>query len=143
MKKIVVFFVIVIIVVCGISYLYLNHKANYNIAKKENLQFESYYNKEIYGSDLVTLINKAVDSNEKNNVVKNPKGLYIENNENSIKINILMTDNGKTYLMEDIYNSDTKNFLQYYSNIKFKCTSIEYHNSSNKVKSLIFEQISE
>ena len=66
MKKTILFFAMIIIIVSGISYIFMNYKANYNVSKKENIEFESYLNKEIYGTDLLTVINKAIDSNEKN-----------------------------------------------------------------------------
>ena len=66
MKKIMIFFLIIIIIICGISYLYLNYKAEYNMSKKSNLEFEKYLNEEVYGIDLATVINRAVDNNEKN-----------------------------------------------------------------------------
>ena len=57
--------------------MYLNYKANYYTAKKENRQFESYANQEIYGAELATIINKAVDNNQNNEVAKDDKGKYI------------------------------------------------------------------
>ena len=33
----------------------------YEMAQKQNIQYESCYQQEIYGPDLATLINKAVD----------------------------------------------------------------------------------
>ena len=47
--------------------MYLNYKANSNISKKANLEFENYLNQEVYGTDLSTVINRAVDNNETNN----------------------------------------------------------------------------
>ena len=64
MKKIAIFIIIVIAIISGIFYTYLNFKANYNITKKLNSEFEKYLNEEIYGKDLATVINKAVDCNE-------------------------------------------------------------------------------
>lgn len=66
MKKIVVFFIILIIIVASIFYMYSNYKANVMQAKRENLKFEMYSNQEIEGIELTTLINRAIDSNEKN-----------------------------------------------------------------------------
>ncbi len=63
MKKIAIFFLCVIVILVGISYMYLNYKANYYEVKKENEQFSSYYNKEIQGTVVATLINKAYDNN--------------------------------------------------------------------------------
>ena len=70
MKKFVVFLIFVILIVCGISYSYIINKANYNTVKRENQQFKDYYEKEVYGADIATIINKAVDSNTKNNINK-------------------------------------------------------------------------
>ena len=90
MKKLAIFFLIIIVIIVGISYIYLNYKANYYQAKKENNQFESYYNQEFYGADVVTIINKAIDNNLTNAVGRDNKGKFIENDTNSIKIDIKM-----------------------------------------------------
>lgn len=143
MKKLAIFFLIVIIIIVGISYMYLNYKANYYIAQRENKQFDSYYEQEIYGSELTTIINKAVDNNENNEVQKDDKGKYINNDNNSIQIDIKILDNDKTYAMETLYGGGMDKFVQYYSEIKFKCTNLEYHKSTNKVKYMFFEQITQ
>lgn len=143
MKKIAIFIMIVIVIICGIFYLYLNYQADYNIAKKTNLEFEKYLNEEVYGTDLASIINRAIDNNEKNEVEKNNKNNYLDNNVNSINIEIKMIDNNTIYRMETIYNGGIQNFINYYSNIKFKCIEIKYHNSTKKVKYLLFEQITE
>lgn len=143
MKKIAIFFLIITAIVVGMSYLYLNYKASYNQAKQENKQFESYYNEEVYGTDLVTVINKAVDNNLINEVEKNQKGFFQNNETNSINIDIKIIDNDTIYKMETIYNNGMDNFVQYYGQIKFKCTQIEYHKETEKIKYLLFEQITQ
>jgi hypothetical protein len=141
MKKLLIFFAIVVIIVCVVSYVFLNYKANYNTSKKANLEFENYLNEEIYGTDLSTVINRAIDSNEKNAVEKNNKGIYLNNDKNSISIEVKMNDNDSIYQMETFYKNGMQNFLNYYGNIKFKCTDIKYHKTTNKVKYMLFEQI--
>lgn len=143
MKKLALFFLIVIIIVVGISYTYLNYKANYNEAKRQNKQFESYLGQEVYGFELTTLINKAVDNNKNNNVEKDERGNYINNDNNSIQIDINILDTEKIYKMETLYSGGMDNFIRYYGEIKFKCTNLEYHNKTNKVKHMLFEQITE
>ena len=143
MKKIAIFFLIVIIITVGISYMYLNYKANYNTSKKENLQFESYYNEEVYGADLTSVINKAYDNNLTNQVSIDNKCIYEENATKSIEIEIKIIDNDTIYKMETLYQGGMDNFVQYYGGIEFKCTKIEYHKSTNKVKYMLFEQITE
>lgn len=141
MKKFIIFFAVSIIIICIISYIFINYKANYNVAKISNLEFENYLNKELYGTDVSTLINRAVDNNEKNSVQKNNKGVYLNNDKNSINIEIKMKDDDSTYKMEMFYKNGIQNFIKYYGNIKFKCTKIEYHQVTKKVKYMLFEQI--
>ena len=140
MKKIIIFFVIILIIISSISYIYLNYKSDYNMAKKANLQFEKYLNKEVYGTDIATAINKAIDNNTKNEIEKNNKGIYLNNNKNSINIEIKMLDDDTIYKMENFYNSGIQKFISYYGNIKFKCVDIKYHTSTNQVKYMLFEQ---
>ena len=141
MKKIFLFFAMIIIIICGVSYMFLNYKANYNISKKANLEFENYLNVEVSGIDLVTVMNRAIDSNERNEVEKNKKGIYQDNENNSISIEVKITDNDTIYQMETFEKSGMQNFLTYYGNIKFKCTNIKYHKTTKKVKYMLFEQI--
>ena len=122
MKKLALIFLIGVIVIVGIAYMYLNYKANYYEAKRENNQFESYYNQEFYGAEVATIINKAIDNNLTNQVQRDNKGKYIDNDTNSIKIDIKMLDNDTTYDMETLYAGGMDKFVQYYNEIKFKCT---------------------
>lgn len=141
MKKIIIFLIIILIIVATISYMYLNYKAMYNEAKIKNAQYESYNGQELYGTDLATLINKAVDDNKKNDIQKDDQGLYVDNKENSIRIDIKFTDDDSIHTMEEIDNSGTDTFMQYYNQIKFKCTKIEHHSKTGRVSYMYFEQI--
>ena len=132
MKKIAIFFIITILIVCTISAMYITYKANYNTSRKANLSFERYLNEEVYGSELATVINRAIE--------KNNKGIYQNNDKNSINIEIKMLDDDTIYKMEKFYNSGIQNFINYYGKIKFKCVDIKYHNSTNQVKYMLFEQ---
>lgn len=143
MKKLIIFFAVIIVIISVISLIYFNYKAEYNIAKRSNMEFEKYLNKEVDGMEVATAINKAIDNNQKYEIQKDNKGMYLSDNENSISIEIKMTDNDSIYQMETIYNSGIQNFINYYGNIKFKCVNIKYHSSNNKVKYLLFEQMSE
>lgn len=122
MKKIALVFLLIVIIIAGMSYLYLNYKINLNTAKTENKFFQSYYEKEIKGSELATIMNKAVDNNTKNDIQKDPKGKYINNDNNSINIDIKMLDIDKIYDMETLYAGGIAKFAQYYGDITFKCT---------------------
>lgn len=143
MKKLAIFFLTIIVIIVGISYMYMNYKANYYIKQKENYQFSSYYNKELKGNEIATLINKAYDNNSSNNVAKDKKGKFIENDSNSIKMDIKMLDIDKTYDMETLNSGGMDKFVQYYGQITFKCTKIDYHSSTGKVKYMLIEQITQ
>ena len=91
---------------------------------------------------MVTIINKAYDNNLTNAVEKDDKGIFKENDTNSIKIDVKMLDTDTTYTMETLYSGGMQNFVEYYSGIKFKCTKMEYH-PNKKVKYMLIEQITQ
>ena len=130
-----VLLVIIILCVVGIS---INAK-KLSVQKQANKEFEQYLQKDIYGTDVVTLINKAIDNNKKCNVAQDEKGNYIENNEDSIVIELVMITNEekqktKTYRMETIDKVGINEFISNFNTEKFQITKIDYHESSGKVK---------
>ncbi len=140
------FFVILIIlaVVTIISICFVNsYRSKLIKIQKENEQYEEYYNIEILGTELISIINKTVDINEKNDIQKNEQGHYIDNEKNSISIYIdfAYKEDVMTLSMEDIYSSGTEAFIKRYSTASFKCTNISYHEKTKLVKSLTFEEI--
>ena len=141
MKKIVIILAIVLSLVSIIAFQYYSYQVDYQITIEENAEYEQYQDKEIYGIDLATIINKTVDKNAKNGIQKGEKGNFIPNDTNSIEIEIFIKDNEKMYRMEIFYNNGTEEFLRYYGNIKFKCSNIEYHEKTGKIKYLLFEQL--
>lgn len=141
-KTIILITCIMLIILALVIGKYLNYRARYNEIKEENLQYEYYYQKEIYGTEIATVVNKAVNQNEKNEVPKNENGKYIQNETNSIKVEIHISDNETLYDMETLYNGGITTFVQYYNAIKFTCTEIIY-NDEGKVKYMYFEQITE
>lgn len=143
MKKIAIFLLIIIGIVSTISYLYLNSISNQRIAQKENIKFEIYKDEEITGAEVTTLINKAINSNQQNEIEKDKKGRYIDNETNSINIDIKFIDDDVTYNIEKIYNNGMDKFLTYYRDIKFKCVDVQYHDKTQKIKYMLFEQITQ
>lgn len=140
MKKILIFIVsIVIITISAIAVKYINYKSEQAKIKENNLEYETYLNKQILGTELTTFINKAVDNNKKYNVSKDEQGFYIQNDTNSIEIEIKITDDDNLYKMETLYGGGMVNFVQYYNSIYFECTNIKY-NKLGKVSYLLFEQ---
>ena len=127
---------LIIIAICMVG-IKINSRTNRETLL-ENNQYEQYLNSEIYGTDVVTLINKAISNNENNNVTKDEKGFYIDNNQNSIKIDLVMITNEEknettTYTMEAIYKVGTTEFIKNFNTAKFKCTKKEYHIQTGKI----------
>lgn len=134
-------FAVIFVIICITCITLINIRTEKTEIKKENMEYEKYIDKEISGTELATVIGKAIDSNKRNNIQKDDKGYYIDNGENSIKIDLKMITINKTYPMEEIYNKEITNFVQNFNSILFKCTSIEYHEKTGKISKLVFEEL--
>lgn len=142
MKKTILILLTIFFVIIISTYLFLqNAVQSKKLVLKENAEYEKYCIQEIQGVELATLINKAIDENEKNNIKKDKKNYYIENDENSIKIEIKMYDTEKTYAMEEIYNNNITEFIKYFNFTNFKCTNKEWHKKTGRISKMVFEEI--
>lgn len=133
--------IIIVICVVGINVM---SKTNKGI-RHQNSQYEQYLNSEIYGTDVITLINKAISNNESYNVNKDKKGLYINNNQNSIQIDLVMITDEETkettiYKMEAISKVGITEFIRNFNTAKFKCTKKEYHKDTGKISYIEISQ---
>ena len=142
MKKIIIcilsiFLIIICIVVYGV------YQKNENTAQigVDNKTYESYENKEVLGTDIISIINKATDSNKKNDIKIGEDGNYIDNGKNSIRIEIKFLELDKVITMERINNVGIEKFWSNYGALSFKCTKIDYHKKTHKVKYMYFEEI--
>ena len=143
MKKFIAIFSICVIITIALIYGYFNYQYNNNSVLKHNAEYEYYYNKDIYGADIATVINMAVNNNEENNVEKDNKGKYIDDDKSSIKIDIKITDNNTIYDMETFYDGGIDKFVKNFNTIKFKGTVIKYHEVTSRIKYIYFEQITD
>lgn len=141
MKKFIGIFIAVVLIILSILYGYFTYTKSNNSILKQNSEYEKYLNQEIYGAELATIMNKVIDNNEEKSIDKDNKGKYIDNNIDSIKMDILITDNETLYDVETIYHGGIENFVKNFNTIKFKCTEIKYHETTNKIKYLLFQQI--
>ena len=133
---------VIIICVIGIK----TNMQTQRIALIQNKSYEDYLQKEIYGTDVTTLINKAISDNENNKVPKDEKENYINNEQNSIQIDIVMITNqekGKTqtYKMETINKVGITEFIKNFNTAKFKCSQIKYHNQTGKIAYIEIAQL--
>lgn len=125
-----------IIIICA-SIITAKSKVS-KLTLKQNSEFEQYLENNIYGTDVITLINKAMSYNQTNNVQTDEKGFYINNNQNSIQIDLVMiTDSEKqqttAYKMEVISKVGITEFIKNFNTAEFKCTKKEYHSQTGKL----------
>lgn len=142
MKKTLIIIIAIIIALTSIAIVIVKKAENQgNNLMNFNKYYESFLDKEIFGSDVATLINKAIDNNEKNNVSKDEKNIYLDNGVNSIKIYIRLLEADKDYEMEVISGVGMTEFISNYNTLEFKCTKITYHESTGRVATLLIEEI--
>lgn len=142
MKKTFTIILIVFVVVLAIvGYYVYNVRHTQNAVQNHNKTYETYHGQEILGTTLISIINKAIDDNEKNAVEKQEGTIYYEDNgKNSIQITIQFKQSNEPKHMEEIAQKQSESFVQVFATASFKCTKIEYHEKTNYVKSLYFEQ---
>ena len=143
MNRTLIISISIILIICAIFLsMFYRNKQKYNEQQKFNIRYEKYLYNEILGTDIATIINQAVDDNEKAMVKKDENNKYIQDDINSIYIEIKITEfaEEETYTMETLYNGGMNEFVKYYGQIKFKCDKIDY-NSKGQVKYMLFEQV--
>lgn len=141
MKKIYIFFIIVIAILCTFWYIIYVNKNSMSLMKSNNTYYESFKDKEINGIELATIINRIYNQNSQNNIKKNDNGLFIDDNEKSLNLEISFKEAENVIHYEKIYENGTSKFVELYSNVKFKCDKIEYHEKSKYVKYIHFTEI--
>ena len=140
-KKLLVILGIFIIILLFAVYLLYNYRKDVIQMQSFNRQYEVYYEKTILGTDLATVLNKAMDYNKKNDIAKDSNDRYYIETEKSLLIEIKFSEKEEPVKMEDILSKEIETFISFYGAASFKCTKIEYHKSNKQVKSLYFEQV--
>ena len=143
-KILIILLILSIILVVGVYSVY-RYRTNVYQIQKQNREYEQYYNINVLGTELISIINKTIDLNTKNNITKDDKGYFVDNGENSIKINVEFKykNDTKTISMEEIASTGAESFVKVYSTANFKCTKIEYHEKTHNVKNVTFEEVSD
>lgn len=140
-KKIVILLILIFIILAIFVYNFYNYRIEKIKITQTNRVYEDFFNQQVLGTDLMSVINKATDSNEKNEVSKNEKGYYENNNKNSIQIEVKFQELEKLVSMEAISGQGYNQFVYNFGAASFKCTKIEYHQNTGNIKYMYFEQI--
>ena len=108
-----------------------------------NAQYEFYLKKEIYGTELATLINKAIDNNKKLDVSRDKDGFYINNNRDSILISVKMLGSNEMFRMEKIFSLGTEQFVTLFNSGIFVSNKVTYHEDTGRIATIEFIQTKE
>lgn len=130
------------VILASATYIIYNYRMKLQEAQKINNEYKSYYEAQILGTELVSIMNRTQDVNTKNEVEKDSEGLYIDNEDDSIKMYLKLKykDDYSTIEIEKILDDGIENFIKSYSTASFKCTEITYHEKTGNVKALTFTE---
>lgn len=140
-KNIIYIFIIFTIIAIYVSGKVVNFRETKLQIKRLNKEYEQYLNKEIYGTDIITIINTAINNNEKLKIEKDNENNYRNNGTTSIKIYIKMIDTEEKYSMEIIDKVGIGSFIDNFNTIKFKSSEVKYHKKTGQIAEITFEEL--
>ena len=140
-KQTLILIILLLVIILVVAFAVAQNVQKQRELANYNNQYEKYLNGQVYGTDVVSLINKAIDNNEKNNVEKDENGYYIDNNTNSVKLYIKLVQDGDNFPMERIFEVGLTEFVKNFNIEDFKCTKINYHENTGMVSEVYFEVI--
>lgn len=141
MKKNIIYIVIaLIIIIVPIMIIVSNYKQTQNEINKFNLIYEKYKTGKYYGSEIGSIINNAINNNEKNEIEKDENGFYIDDDKYCIKILIQLKSDEelKTYEMENLEKLGIDRFVKNFNLEQFECSEITY-NSVGRINKIVFK----
>lgn len=143
MKKIMIVLLVLFIILAVGVYSVYRYRSSIFEAQKLNKEYEQYYNINILGTELISILNRTSDINYKNGIEKDKNGYYVDNGDNSLHIYVKFVYKNSTKIlqMEDIEKNGSETFIKVYSTASFKCTNIERHEKTHNIKSLTFEEV--
>ena len=140
-KTLIIMLILFVAILAAVSIAVVDLQQTGKQVKQFNQIFEEYKDKSLLGSEVASLINKAIDNNEKNQISKNDKGIYQEDGKYSVQIFVKLEKEGEYFTMERINALKITEFVKNFSLQDFKCTGIEYHKETKRVSKVYFESI--
>ena len=146
MKKTFILIIVAVVVITTIIFSkYVEYSNQKTEIKKINKEFLAYQNSSVQINTVVSLMNKAISQNQKNNIEQDANKLFKENNTNSIKIYLETTSSdGKTKVqipMEGLILGEKAGAekVEYaFSDLLFNITDVEYHEKTGQVSKIVF-----
>lgn len=141
-KNIAIILVLIIVAIAAFSTWCIQVSNIQKEVADYNSEYEKIYqNGQINGVDLTTIINKAIDNNEKNSIGKDENNTYIDDGVYYTEIYVKVTDDERAaYPMEAIQEVGLSEFTRLYGSLNFECTKTEYH-ENGRISKLTFEII--
>ena len=142
MEKNLIIMLILFVIILGAATIWIVYlQQTEKQVRQFNKTFEDYNDKISLGSEVATLINKAIDNNEKKQINKNDKGIYQDDGKYSVQVFVRLEKDGDLFSMERINALKITEFVKNFSLQDFKCTGIEYHKETKRVSKIYFEAI--
>ena len=139
MKKVVIGILLIVIIILALFITWYNQNLKQiKEVNSFNNEFEGFLDREITGVDLTTIMNKAIENNNKYEIQKDSKGAYQNNGKNSIEIIVKPTKDGDSYLMEAFELVGMKDFTKNFGAVIFKSTKVEHH-ENGRISKIVFE----
>ncbi len=134
-------FVVILIILTTVFLVQINSMRNIKDTHDREMDFFLEYEDKSFNVDnFISIMNKAIDNNEKYDIKLNDKNEYIEDNKYSIKVYLKLDDNEKLVPMEYLMFSEkggARNIERMFSNISYKYQEIKYHKNSTRIKEII------
>lgn len=142
-KQTIIIFIMIIVITIIVAFAVAQNVNAEKTLINYNAQYNKYLNQQVLGTEVASLINKIINTNEKNNIEKDEKEYYIPNTKNSIKmyIKLVPEEDAEAFPMERIYNVGITEFVKNFSLMDFTCTKVNYHKETGQVSELYFEVI--
>ena len=139
MKKVIIVILSIFLIIMISIYMNYRQAVSKELqAKKFNQDYEFFNKEAILGTDVTTMINKAMDNNEKHGIKKDENGVYIPDDEYSVKIYVYMIINEQTYPMEQLVKTGLSEFTRYFGEVHFNCTDVKYHKTNGRIAEMTF-----
>ena len=139
MKKVIIVILSIFLIIMISIYMNYRQAVSKELqAKKFNQDYEFFNKEAILGTDVTTMINKAMDNNEKHGIKKDENGVYIPDDEYSVKIYVYMIIDENTYPMEQLVQTGLSEFTRYFGEVHFNCTDVKYHKTNGRIAEMTF-----
>lgn len=136
----------IVIIISSIFAKYIEYSSKKNEIQKINKEFLLYQNSDVQINTIVSIMNKAIQLNKTNKIPQDEKNIFVENDNNSLKIYLETKSSEKEKIkipMEELMLNEKAGVekVEYaFSDLSFTITDIQYHKKSGQVKSIIFTE---